>query len=237
MVLFRNLMIPGILSLFVKISVLLKSSWIRSGPSYWGLVSNSLWKTTSKFQLIWTARFYLIKIWRIDSLVIFAFEVLWLHGCGMYARVASLHALKVRTADVETKSWRFCVIFLKIPIILHFLSFFLIIWLKLRAVEHRSFAWIIHNNWKMTKCFFREVNEMLRSWASLEANLNASDELVKALDTMLSDVDGRNKSPDVDELESLSLSFEDSLQRALAQIQHTSLKVFIAIYFSFNDFV
>uniref|UniRef100_F1KPP3 Dystrophin-1 n=1 Tax=Ascaris suum TaxID=6253 RepID=F1KPP3_ASCSU len=70
----------------------------------------------------------------------------------------------------------------------------------------------------------KEVNEMLRSWASLEANLNASDELVKALDTMLSDVDGRNKSPDVDELESLSLSFEDSLQRALAQIQHTSLK-------------
>uniref|UniRef100_A0A915ACG1 Dystrophin n=1 Tax=Parascaris univalens TaxID=6257 RepID=A0A915ACG1_PARUN len=70
----------------------------------------------------------------------------------------------------------------------------------------------------------KEVNEMLRSWASLEANLNASDELVKALDTMLSDVDGRNKSPDIDELESLSLSFEDSLQRALAQIQHTSLK-------------
>uniref|UniRef100_A0A914S4T2 Uncharacterized protein n=1 Tax=Parascaris equorum TaxID=6256 RepID=A0A914S4T2_PAREQ len=83
----------------------------------------------------------------------------------------------------------------------------------------------------------KEVNEMLRSWASLEANLNASDELVKALDTMLSDVDGRNKSPDIDELESLSLSFEDSLQRALAQIQHTSLKVCVIVYISFNDVV
>ncbi|VDK43703.1 unnamed protein product [Anisakis simplex] len=70
----------------------------------------------------------------------------------------------------------------------------------------------------------KEVDALIRSWDSLELNLATSDELVKALDKMLNDVHGRNKSPDLDELDSLSLSFEDALQRALAQIQHTSLK-------------
>lgn len=71
---------------------------------------------------------------------------------------------------------------------------------------------------------FKEVSGMMEAWKSLEANMKVSDDLLYGIDALLADVDGRNKSPDLEELESLAVSLEDRLQRALAQIQLTSLK-------------
>uniref|UniRef100_A0A915Q5I9 RNA helicase n=1 Tax=Setaria digitata TaxID=48799 RepID=A0A915Q5I9_9BILA len=74
----------------------------------------------------------------------------------------------------------------------------------------------------------RERLKILRDWkdrrTDLEENMKISHKLLDEIDKTLTEVDSRNKSPELEELEILALSLEDRLQRALAQIQHTSLK-------------
>ncbi|VDK42470.1 unnamed protein product [Gongylonema pulchrum] len=53
--------------------------------------------------------------------------------------------------------------------------------------------------------------------------MKQSHELLDELEKVLAEVDARDRSPELEELESIALSLEDRLQRALAQIQHTSL--------------
>lgn len=55
--------------------------------------------------------------------------------------------------------------------------------------------------------------------------MKMSQKLLDEIDKALAEVDNRKKSPELEELEHFALSLEDRLQRALAQIQHTSLKV------------
>lgn len=55
--------------------------------------------------------------------------------------------------------------------------------------------------------------------------MEISQKLLNEIDKALAEIDNRKKSPEMEELEHSALSLEDHLQRALAQIQHTSLKV------------
>ncbi|VDM94680.1 unnamed protein product [Onchocerca ochengi] len=54
--------------------------------------------------------------------------------------------------------------------------------------------------------------------------MEISHKLLDEIEKVLAEVNNRNKSPELEELKHLALSLEDRLQRALAQIQHTSLK-------------
>lgn len=55
--------------------------------------------------------------------------------------------------------------------------------------------------------------------------MEISQKLLDQIGKALAEVSNRKKSPELQELEHFALSLEDHLQRALAQIQHTSLKV------------
>ena len=55
--------------------------------------------------------------------------------------------------------------------------------------------------------------------------MKTSDDLLHKISVVLADVEGRNRSPDLEELESMAVVLDDRLQRAYAQIQHTALKV------------
>ncbi|KAM3720398.1 Dystrophin-1 [Dirofilaria immitis] len=69
-----------------------------------------------------------------------------------------------------------------------------------------------------------EIDKLIKAENSLEKNMKISHKLLDEIDKALVEIDNRNKSPELEELEYLALSLEDRLQRALAQIQHTSLK-------------
>lgn len=66
---------------------------------------------------------------------------------------------------------------------------------------------------------------MVEARNELDLNLKTSEDLLSKISVVLSGFEGRNKSPDLDELESLTVLLSDRLQQAYAQIQHTSLKV------------
>uniref|UniRef100_A0A1I8EJT8 Calponin-homology (CH) domain-containing protein n=1 Tax=Wuchereria bancrofti TaxID=6293 RepID=A0A1I8EJT8_WUCBA len=69
-----------------------------------------------------------------------------------------------------------------------------------------------------------EINKLIKAESSLEENIKISQKLLDELGKALAEVDNREKSPELEELEHFAFSLEDRLQRALAQIQHTSLK-------------
>uniref|UniRef100_A0A0R3S4A6 Spectrin repeat-containing domain protein n=1 Tax=Elaeophora elaphi TaxID=1147741 RepID=A0A0R3S4A6_9BILA len=69
-----------------------------------------------------------------------------------------------------------------------------------------------------------ELNELMKAENSLEESMEMSRKLLDEIDKALAEIDNRKKSPELEELERFALSLEDHLQRALAQIQHTSLK-------------
>ncbi|EFO24688.2 utrophin [Loa loa] len=69
-----------------------------------------------------------------------------------------------------------------------------------------------------------EINKLMKAKISLEENMEISQKLLDEIGKTLTEVDNRKKSPELEELEHFALSLEDRLQRALAQIQHTSLK-------------
>lgn len=62
-------------------------------------------------------------------------------------------------------------------------------------------------------------------WKSIQSYFEACDEHLAEIDKILDDVDSRNKSPEIGELETITIDLEDHLQRTLGQIQHTSVKV------------
>ncbi|VDN34647.1 unnamed protein product [Gongylonema pulchrum] len=78
---------------------------------------------------------------------------------------------------------------------------------------------------KMKEQRANQINELLEARENLEENMKMSHELLNELEKVLAEVDARDRSPELEELESIALSLEDRLQRALAQIQHTSLTV------------
>ncbi|VDD91132.1 unnamed protein product [Enterobius vermicularis] len=69
-----------------------------------------------------------------------------------------------------------------------------------------------------------EIGKMVEARNELDLNLKTSEDLLSKISVVLSGFEGRNKSPDLDELESLTVLLSDRLQQAYAQIQHTSLK-------------
>lgn len=60
---------------------------------------------------------------------------------------------------------------------------------------------------------------------SLRESMKISQKLLDEIGKALAEFDNLKKSPELEGLEHFTLSLEDRLQRALAQIQRTSLKV------------
>ncbi|KAL3998482.1 EF hand family protein [Acanthocheilonema viteae] len=77
-------------------------------------------------------------------------------------------------------------------------------------------------DWKDRR--LNEIDELIKAENSLEKNMEISQKLLDEIDKALIEIDNRKKSPELEEMERVALSLEDHLQRALAQIQHTSLK-------------
>ncbi|VDM97496.1 unnamed protein product [Thelazia callipaeda] len=80
---------------------------------------------------------------------------------------------------------------------------------------------------KLRECKIRqkkEIDEKLEARSSFEENMKISAELLIEMEKALAALNERKKSPELEELQSLTISIEDRLQRALAQIQYTSLK-------------
>ncbi|VDO20139.1 unnamed protein product [Brugia timori] len=69
-----------------------------------------------------------------------------------------------------------------------------------------------------------EINKLIKAESSLEENMRISQKLLDEIGKALAEIDNREKSPELEELEHFAFSLEDRLQRVLAQIQHTSLK-------------